>query len=118
MSFNATFAPDSGGTVSFDLAPGTVGGGRTLRFSERTIPGSVPPEIYIDMAGKMSARLVLPAFFDAADAGNFATLQGYRGLPGTLTSVVGSGAGYLVDVRQTRGEAMGQIWADVEVLLL
>ncbi len=118
MSFNATFAPDAGGTVSFDLSPGRVGGGLSLRYSERLIPASgSPPERYIDLSGPLSVRLVLPAFFTSANVADFATLQSYVSLPGTLTSVIAGGSGYLLSVRQTQGAPLGQVWADVELLL-
>jgi hypothetical protein len=117
VTFNATWVPDAGGTVSFDLAPGRVGGGLSLRYSERLIPASAPPEHYIDLSGPLSVRLVLAAFFAAADVANFATLQSYVGLPGTLTSVIAGGSGYLLGVRLTQGAPLAQVWADVEVLL-
>jgi hypothetical protein len=116
MAFNATFAPDAGGTVSFDLSPGRVGGGLSLRYSERLIPVSAG-ERYIDLSGPLSVRLVLPAFFAAADVADFTTLQSYVSLPGTLTSVIAGGAAILLSVRQTQGAWGAQVWADAEFLI-
>lgn len=112
---NGTFAPDSGGSVDLTIMSGSVSNQADLIYSERAIPSDPPVEANLDISSKTLSKLTLTLY--AASPADFFTLDALRGLPGTLTCDVYTGAAMLINSPLSTAAPLGESFGSATFLL-